>query len=277
MSAPQRARNEKIGSAPPANAPAEIPPRAPVRALSRPENALPTKPMSQPDAPRDPTRPAQPDALRERKPWPMWPIGIAIVAFAALYTYVNLEFRKEGSATDPASIWRERQDRKVDKNLYDWYRLRADRAPDAGPIASPAQIATRANEQELELSLPEQLVYYLASRPVLAPFGARVESPSRIIAGEPLRARLWLPKGLADDERFRLQAFYKDGELYLLASLYVDTLADVEPSVFEGALEAADFEIPTDPIEPGVAQVRLFSEGHVSEWQVEIEPRAVAE
>jgi len=203
-----------------------------------------------------------------RRPWPMWPIGLAIAVFVVVYTWVNLEYRKPDRAFEPYRALQERKEAAVEKNFYDWYRLRASRAPEEPLATTLAAPAARPLQRPLEKVLPEELVYYLPSRPVLLPALERVASAADFVPGEPLRLALWLPEALVDDERFRLKAFYKEGALHLLAQLYVESLEEAAGAL-GGEPRRVDFAIPSDPFEGPEIRVALYVEGAARHWTVE--------
>ena len=198
----------------------------------------------------------------------MWPIGLAIIAFIAIYTYINIAYRKDGKAYEPFQSMLERQNAPVEKNFYDWWGLKAERGPDDRPIADAIEAEASAEEEPLEELLPLRLQYYIASRPILVPGPVHIEAPRSLTAGEPLRLRLHLPSALAQDERLMLLSFYKDGELFLLPTLFVEELADADQALASDAAPLA-FDIPSDPIETGTVRATLVSEGFVTRWEMQ--------
>lgn len=227
--------------------------------------------MSTPDHPEQ--GPTLPHTMRNRQPWPMWPIALAVLLFIGIYTYINLEYRKEGQAYEPFQSMMDRKNAIVEKNIYDWYGLAVDRAEDQSPISQPlAAIVTEAKDEDvLESDFPEQLKYSVATKPILLPGPIEAESPQTLTLGEPLRLQLSLPAGLATDERFHLLAFYKEGVLYLLATLFVDEFSDAE-SAITGEPTPVVFAVPSDPMEAEEIEVRFLSGGHLSQWSIQTKP-----
>lgn len=223
--------------------------------------------MSNSEPEQTPHKPL-PDALKPRPEWPMWPFALAIVLFIAVYTYINLEYRKEEKPFEPHQAMIDRKNEIVSKNMYDWYTLVASPAPGQDPIEPAASIATQSVDADLQVVLPAQLTYYIASRPVLLPEFTKIEAPDSYVQGQPLRIRLHLPETLGNDERFRLLSFYKEGELYLLATLYVKELADLPAGLLQGELKPFAFDIPTDPIEAALIQARFHVEQRVSSFAI---------
>ncbi len=222
--------------------------------------------MKTPDPAEKPSKPL-PASMRDRKPWPMWPIALSIAVFIGIYTVINFQYRKEGKAYEPFQAMMERKNAIVEKNMYDWYSLKARRTDDNGPIALPASATSQANPHVLDEEVPEQLKYYMATRPILVPGFVKAESPASHRFGEYLRLRLHTPAGLADDERLKLLAFYKEGDLYLLATLFVDEIDDIADSL-TGEPTPIAFEIPTEPIETDQVNVKFLSDGRLAKWQI---------
>ena len=209
----------------------------------------------------------------QRQPWPMWPLGLAIVLFAVLYTFVNIKYRKEGRAYEPFQVIMDRINAPVEKNFYDWYGLKSTRSPDESPFSSPAQVAAVPATDPLETVLPEQVKFFLASKPILAPMPGLPESPDSIVQGEPLRLRLWLPAALGDDVRFKLLAFYKEGQLFLMPTLFVGAIEDAADALL-GEPRPFAFEIPTSPFESPTISVQLLVDHQVAQWTIAATPAA---
>ncbi len=224
-----------------------------------------------PDQGKPPQKPPTGGPARQRQPWPMWPLGIAIVLFAILYTFVNVKYRKEGRAYEPFQAIMDRINAPYEKNFYDWYGLKSTPSPDQSPFSSPAQIAPVPTANPLETVLPEQIKFFLASKPLLAPMPRLPESPDSIVAGEPLRLRLWLPAALGGDERFKLLAFYKEGQLFLMPTLFVGKIEDAADALL-GEPRPFAFEIPTEPFDTPAVAVRLLADHQVAEWSIALAP-----
>lgn len=222
--------------------------------------------MSSPKSP-DPQNPL-PDSMRTRKPWPMWPIALSIVLFTGVYTWINIEYRKNEKVFEPFQAMMDRKNAIVQKNFYDWYSIKATRAEQPITISSLAASSTRSYEGVLDAVIPEQLKYYMASRPVLVPGFIKTESPDNLTPGQLLPIRLYVPSSLSKDGRLRLLCFYKDGELFLLASLYVENMEDFDQRLLLGEAEPVDFLVPTEPIAAETIQVRFLTEGRLAEWQI---------
>ncbi len=209
-------------------------------------------------------------ASLEKKPWPMWPFVLSVVIFIVGYTWVQFEFRKTGPTNQPYQDLLSRQKAVVEKNMYDWYSLKAEHAAEDKTLSSKG-IQIRAADGPLENFLPQQLVYYIASRPILVERIENVGKEDEISRGAPYHLRLSLPDGMGDDRRFKLSAFYKEGELHLLAQLLVKERKDADDLINEN-LVPASFSIPTEPIESESVAVKLYTKGKIREWTVPVNP-----
>lgn len=199
----------------------------------------------------------------------MWPFALAIVIFIIGYTWIQLEFRKEGPTNQPYQDLLDRQKAVVEKNMYDWYSLKAEVATKETPLSSEG-IEIKTAEGPLENFLPQQLVYYIASRPILIPKIERVEREETAQAASHYNLKLWLPRGMAEDQRFRLSAFYKEGELHLLAQFLVQKREHSEDLLNEDFTPYL-FSIPTDPMTTESLSVYLYTEGEIRSWKAIVE------
>lgn len=222
--------------------------------------------MSTPETPNSKNQ--LPTGTPARKPWPMWPIGLSIVLFMGIYTWINLEYRKEGQAFEPFKAMMDRKNAIVEKNFYDWYSIKTSPAAEEISIASPASPTSRAYENVLDAVIPEQLKYYMAGRPVLVPGFIKTESSDSLTPGQPLPIRFYVPAPLATSELLNILTFYKEGELYILATLFVEKMEDFDQSLLEGEPAPADFLIPTAPIAAETIKVSFINQDRLAQWQV---------
>ncbi|MFT3828894.1 MAG: hypothetical protein QM691_04220 [Opitutaceae bacterium] len=125
------------------------------------------------------TRAARPSA---RKPWPMWPIAVAILVSLAGYTYLRLAYAKPGKPHEPFAESRQRVESDRLKNAG-WTRL--DAAFEAGievPAADAAVqtllIRPEAVEELRQLSAENwhlPIEYSALSAPAAAAAGAELD------------------------------------------------------------------------------------------------------
>lgn len=222
--------------------------------------------MSTPETP-EPNQ-QLPDSMRTRKPWPMWPIALAIVLFMGVYTWINIEYRKDEQAFEPFKAMMDRKNAIVEKNFYDWYSIKASRTQEVVSLESPAKSTSRVYENVLDEVIPDQLKYYMAGRPVLVPGFVKTESPETLTPGTPLPIRLYVPAPLANHELLNVLSFYKEGELYILATLFVEKMEDFDQSLLGGETAPTTFLIPTDPIAAETIKVRFLNQDRLAEWQI---------
>ncbi len=205
----------------------------------------------------------------------MWPIALAIVLFMVVYTWINMQYRKEGKAFEPYQAMMDRKNAIVEKNFYDWYSIKTSRAPSNTEIVTPASATTQAYENVLDLEIPEQLKYYMAGRPVLVPGFIKTESPDSLTPGTPLPIRLHVPSLLAEDDRLHLLSFYKEGQLYILATLYVEKMEDFDQSLLQGEPTPVTFLLPTDPIAAETVEVHFINTDRLAKWTIQnLDPSA---
>lgn len=216
-----------------------------------------------------------PNAMRTREPWPMWPIALAIILFIGVYTWINISYRKEGHAYEPFQAMMDRKNAIVEKNFYDWYSLKTDRLPNAVTPKDSAEATSRAFPNALDEVVPEQLKYYMPGRPILVQGFVKTDSPNVLTPGEPLPVTLHVSQTLATDERLQLLAFYKEGELFLLAALFVEEENALSPETLSSETAPVTFAVPTTPIAAETVSVRFLTHDRVSEWQIEnLDPSA---
>jgi hypothetical protein len=223
--------------------------------------------MSTPEKPEPKNQ--LPSGIADRRPWPMWPIALAIVLFMGVYTWINLEYRKDGEAFEPFQAMMDRKNAIVEKNFYDWYSIKTDRTSTEVTLDSPASPTSQAYPDALDLVVPEQLKYYMAGRPVLVPGFIKTESPDSLTPGEPLPIRIHVPAPLASHELLHLLSFYKEGELYILATLYAEKMEDVDQSLLTGEPAPATFLIPTDPMATESISVSFINQDRLAQWKIE--------
>ena len=208
-----------------------------------------------------------PDSMRTREPWPMWTIGVAIAVFIALYTYINIEYRKPEKPYEPYQALKDKQNAPVLKNFYDWYALKPTKLSDASEIETALAISTEIVSDAVESEFPEQMKYFMLTKPVLVPREIDIRTPTSVTPGAPLQIQLKLPGTLADDDRYQLLAYYKDGDLYLLSSLFVEDVSEARDAL-SGPGQSVHYEIPTDPIETPIIKVHHLTQNHHARWQI---------
>ena len=92
----------------------------------------------------------------ERRPWPMTWVVIAIISFMAIYTFVNVTFRKEEEPHQPYEEAQERQSRffEFDMNGWKWLEVTSSMGtPISVDEALPLPVTTRPLEDRLNQDL----------------------------------------------------------------------------------------------------------------------------
>ncbi|MEM9159653.1 MAG: hypothetical protein AAGB46_11430 [Verrucomicrobiota bacterium] len=208
----------------------------------------------------------------KKEPWPMWPLAVSILAFIVVYTYINLNYRKEGQAYEPAQAMKERMEAALEKNIYGWHAVEAKRVAQVNDTSSEG-ITLSKPEKDLTQILPSDLVYSRHEPKLITNIGS-VESDQSITQGEPLNLTLSLPPVLVADERFHLTAFYREGGLHIFGEVFVDKISQAR-DILLGELAPASFAIPTDPFDAPEISVNLYTEGKVHRWTVPVQQSEV--
>lgn len=198
----------------------------------------------------------------------MWPIGLAIVAFIGVYTWIQLNYRKDGPAFEPAQAMQDRKTAVAQKNFYDWYSLKTEKANAPIKAAEAAEATSRAYPDVLEKEIPEQLKYYMSSRPVLLPGFVGTDCPATLTPGQALPITIEVPSPLSNHELLKLLAFYKDGDLFILATLFVKTIDDLDETLLQGETVPVTFLVPTDHFAAETINVRFINQDRLAEWQI---------
>ena len=225
----------------------------------------------------EPSQPESRPSLPERKPWPMWPIVVAIIGFMAFYTWVQFSFRKLEQPYLPSEAMKDRTRAAELKNLYGWYSLPSERIADGLPEWSLTSFSPTARELPLEEELPPQVVYYLPRKPILIPDLSVSGSDASYLPSQSLRLALELPSEYANHPDLYLTTLYKENQLLILPELRVET----EPTDIaeNGASnrESIYFSIETGPLANPSIDVKLYNATSIYQWQIEANPAQPAE
>lgn len=214
-----------------------------------------------------------PDAVpsaKNRKPWPMWPIAVSILAFIVFYTWVQFKFRKVERPFEPSWAMKERENRVAQKNLYDWYSLSVTSTSDA-PGNGQIPISPGEHSGTLENELPSQIVYYLPRRPILVPTLSSVSSNELVSSGDSLSLAIEMPRDFAESPSLHLTALYKEGTLILLAEMRVENDKELDSLDTRSPGKTLYYSIDTTPIQSEEVRAKLYSEEQVFDWIVEFD------
>ena len=199
-------------------------------------------------------------ARKDRKPWPMKWIVLAIALFVPAYTYLTLHYRRPGPAFRPYQDMRDRAD--VVRLLKAGYRRvaidarrPAEWSPGTGPTTSPAQGG-----------LPEELRKTLVESPLLPLEIDSVSAAPTAVSG--IDYQIGLTYTLPDNKRQLSGAhlYERAGEIVIVA--------DFER--LDGGLLARTREgfalltIPPGSLKPGTYRVTLVGERASRSWTLRV-------
>ena len=196
---------------------------------------------------------------KNRRPWPMHWVAIAIISFMAIYTFVNVTFRKEQDPHLPYEEAQERQSRFFEFDMNGWKWLEANpgaESPVAWDETRLIPVVTRPLEQRLDRDLPMDLVTAIPKRPDLI---ETVTDVSVVLAPDQ-SLTITILRALQSKEGIGMEAFYKEGRLIILVVSEDDEIQTASPEAF--LLEKSD-AWPMDP-----CSVSLYTEETVYEWNL---------
>jgi len=200
-------------------------------------------------------------AQKERKPWPMKWIVVAILVFIPLYPYLTLHFRRPGPSFNPYRDMRDRVDvirllkAGYQRVSIDASRLADDEAPQAGAASAPAPGG-----------LPEELRKTLIETPLLPLEILSVSAPPSAVAG------IGYPIGLAytiPDNKRQLSGahlYVREGEMVIVADF--ERLAGGLLSRTRSG--TAHLEIPPGSLKAGTYKVTLVGERASRSWTLRV-------
>ena len=199
-------------------------------------------------------------ARKDRKPWPMKWIVLAIALFVPAYTYLTLHYRRPGPAFRPYQDMRDRAD--VVRLLKAGYRRvaidarrPAESSPGTGPSMSPAPGG-----------LPDELSKTLVESPLLPLEIDSVSAAPTAVSG--IDYQIGLTYTLPDNKRQLSGAhlYERAGEIVIVA--------DFER--LDGGLLARTREgfalltIPPGSLKPGTYRVTLVGERTSRSWTLRV-------
>ncbi|MBE2216140.1 MAG: hypothetical protein IAE82_19860 [Opitutaceae bacterium] len=216
-------------------------------------------------------RPSEPaPAAREKKPWPMKWIVLAIVVYIAGYTFINVAYRKPpGAAHEPAVEARERALRTVQTTMNGWSRVTCQLAA-GSPMAEaePAEVATAPLPQPLDRHLPPDLPMIMPGEPALHPGAITVTAPARVAAADGLRVRLEFPGGATVPAFGETLAYFKGNHLYLFLQDKRHVAPDSQPVPAASPLVLV---LPPATLTAGTWQASVFTASQTFEWTFTVE------
>jgi hypothetical protein len=200
-----------------------------------------------------------PAPIKDRKPWPMKWVVLAIVVFIPVYTFLTLHFRRKDPAFVPYQDMRDRAD--VIRLLGAGYqRVTADATTPAEPIG-PGDAASPAPG-----GLPPALAKTLVESPLL-PQSIDSVSADRTAASA-IDYRIGLTYTLADNKRQLSGAhlYERGGDLVIVAD-FERLGGGLLSRTRQGT---ALITIPPGSIKPGTYRVTLVGERESRSWSLRV-------
>ena len=199
---------------------------------------------------------------KDRRPWPMTWVAVAIAVFITLYTVINFQFRKNEDPHLPYEEAKERESRFFEFDLNGWKRLEVvlyvPLASD--PSAELLPVEARAQEGRLDQDMPMDLVTVIPRRPDLAGGVQGVETSIT----EDLDLKILLISGQGEIGAVQLEAYLKDGHLVILAVESEQTGGLEGSTTFRLSLSGAG-------IPGGLYSVTMYTEEAVYEWKLTVD------
>jgi hypothetical protein len=199
-------------------------------------------------------------AKKERKPWPMKWIVVAIVVFIPIYTFLTLHFRRQGPAFNPYRDMRDRADViRLLKAGYKRVAIDASRPselePDTGLASSPAPGG-----------LPEELRKTLIESPLLPLEVNSVFASPTAVAG--IDYPIGLNYTIPDNKRQLSGAhlYVREGEIVIVAD-FERLAGGLLSRTREGS---ALLDIPPGSLKPGAYHVTLVGERSSRSWTLHV-------
>jgi len=197
---------------------------------------------------------------KDRKPWPMKWIVLAIVLFIPVYTYLTLHYRRPGAAFRPYQDMRDRAD-VIRLLKAGYHRVAIDASRPAESSAQPSAATMPAPG-----GLPEELRKTLVESPLLPMEIDSVSAAATAVSG--IDYPISLTYTLPDNKRQLSGAhlYERDGEIVIVA--------DFER--LDGGLMArtregtALLQVPPGSLRPGSYRVVLVGERGSKQWTLTV-------
>jgi hypothetical protein len=200
------------------------------------------------------------DAPKDRKPWPMKWIVLAILLFIPAYTFLTLHYRRQGPMFNPYKDIRERADVvRLLRAGYQRVAIDATRPAEATLRPGPNTAAARGG-------LPEELKTTLVDTPLLPLEITSVSAAPTANAG--IEYQIGLSYTIADNKRQLAGAhlYERQGEIFIVT--------DFER--LGGGLLArsrdgpALLTVPPGSLKPGTYRVTLVGEKTSRSWTLQV-------
>ena len=197
---------------------------------------------------------------KDRKPWPMKWIVLAIVLFIPLYTYLTLHFRRPGPAFRPYQDMRDRADViRLLKAGYQRVAIEARRPADALPGAGAPTLPAPGG-------LPAELRRTLIESPLLPMEIDSVSAPTTAVSG--IDYQIGLTYTLPDNKRQLSGAhlYEREGELVIIADF-----ERLDGTLLTRSRDgSALLTVPPGSLRPGTYRVLLVGERASRSWTLNV-------
>jgi hypothetical protein len=197
---------------------------------------------------------------KDRKPWPMKWIVLAIVLFIPLYTYLTLHFRRPGPAFRPYQDMRDRADViRLLKAGYQRVAIEARRPADALPGAGAPTLPAPGG-------LPAELRRTLIESPLLPMEIDSVSAPTSAVSG--IDYQIGLTYTLPDNKRQLSGAhlYEREGELVIIADF-----ERLDGTLLTRSRDgSALLTVPPGSLRPGTYRVLLVGERASRSWTLNV-------
>lgn len=199
-------------------------------------------------------------APKDRKPWPMKWIVVAILLFIPLYTYLTLHFRRPGPAFQPYQDMRDRAD-VIRLLRAGYHRVAIEAVRPAEPAAQPVLDTSPAPG-----GLPEELRKTLVETPLLPLEIVSVSAPPTAVSGidYPIRLTYTIP----DNKRQLSGAhlYEREGDIVIVADF-----ERLDNGLLSRTRDGdALLEVPPGSLRPGSYSVLLVGERSSRTWTLKV-------
>lgn len=195
-------------------------------------------------------------------------IVLAIAAYVAGYTFINISYRKpSGSAHEPYAEARQRELRTVQTTMRGWTRLTCAFV-EARPTPEAAAVSVQELPQPLDQHLPRELPMIMPGEPALHPAAVTLQVPGRVTAAEALRLRLEFPETASVPAFGEVLAYTKDQRLYVFIQDQRHVARDARPTP---AVSPIAIELPPAALTPGTWQASAFTASQALTWSFTVE------
>ena len=193
-----------------------------------------------------------------RKLWPMKWVVIAMIAFMAAYTYVNLHYRKPGPSYEPYRDARERA--RLAGAGFSRVTARAARSASLGLPAAPI------GAQALPGGLPADLAAGLLDKPLLPATIGEVAGPLTAEAARPASVQFFCTLG---DDRQQLagaKLYVKGGSAFI-----VPAFERLAPGLAaRSRRDIVSVTVPAGSLKPGRYQITIVGAAQSRRWTLQV-------